>query len=218
MISASVMCADLCNLEKDIKELERAGVKYLHFDIMDGSFVPNYSMGTDLLDSVRSITKIPFDIHFMVEKPELKIEYFDIREGDIVSIHYESTVHLSRLLQKIKEKGAVPALAINPATPINNITTCLDEVDIVLIMTVNPGFAKQKLVNYTLNKIVELKDYLTENGYSNVKIEVDGNVSYKNAGEMKKAGADIFVAGTSSIFNKNCSIMEGVDLLGFAIS
>lgn len=201
-ISPSIMCIDFKHLEDNIKKLEQAGVEYLHFDIMDGSFVPNFTLGPDFMKSVREITDIPFDIHLMVEHPENHLELFDIRPGDLVSIHQESTFHVQRTLQKIKDYGAKAAVALNPATPIYSIEDVLDDIEAVLIMTVNPGFAGQKLVPATLKKIAHIKEFLLDNGYDNIEIEVDGNVSCENAIKMRAAGADIFVAGTSSLFIK----------------
>jgi ribulose-phosphate 3-epimerase len=207
-ISPSIMCADFRHLEENIKILEKAGVEYLHFDIMDGSFVPNFTLGPDLMKSVREITDIPFDIHLMVQQPENHIALFDLKPGDIVSVHQESTVHLQRTLQKIKDLGASAAVALNPATPIYSVEDVLDDIEVILIMTVNPGFAGQKLVPATLKKITHLKKYLSENGYGHIEIEVDGNVSYENARKMREAGADIFVAGTSSLFVKGIDILD----------
>lgn len=199
-ISPSIMCADFKHLEDNIKILEKAGVEYLHFDIMDGSFVPNFTLGPDLMKCVREITSIPFDIHLMIQRPENHIALFDIRPGDIITVHQESTVHLQRTLQKIKDCGGRPAVALNPATSILSIEDVLDDVLVILIMTVNPGFAGQKLVPATIKKIAKLRKYLDDNAYNHIEIEVDGNVSYENAKKMRDAGAEIFVAGTSSIF------------------
>lgn len=210
-ISPSIMCADFRHLEENIRILEQAGVEYLHFDIMDGSFVPNFTLGPDLMKSVREITDIPFDIHLMVQHPENHIALFDLKPGDIVSVHQESTVHLQRTLQKIKDFGAKPAVALNPATPVYSIEDVLDDIEVILIMTVNPGFAGQKLVPATIRKIAHMKKYLAENGYGHIEIEVDGNVSYENAKKMREAGADIFVAGTSSLF------IKGMDILASAV-
>lgn len=212
-ISPSIMCADFRHLEENIKMLEQVGVEYLHFDIMDGSFVPNFTLGPDLMRSVREITNIPFDIHLMVQHPENHISLFDLKPGDIASVHQESTVHLQRTLQKIKDYGAKASVALNPATPIYSIEDVLDDIDMVLIMTVNPGFAGQKLVPATLRKISNMRKYLEENGYGHIEIEVDGNVSCENARKMREAGADIFVAGTSSLFVKGVDIRNSADEL-----
>lgn len=217
-ISPSIMCADFKHLEENIKILEQIGVEYLHFDIMDGSFVPNFTLGPDLMRAVREITNLPFDIHLMVKHPENHIALFDIKPGDLVSVHQESTIHLQRTLQKIKDYGAKAAVALNPATPIYSIEDVLDDIDVVLIMTVNPGFAGQKLVPATIRKIANMKKYLVGNGYGHIEIEVDGNVSYENARKMREAGADIFVAGTSSLFIKGVSIPESAEELRKSIA
>jgi ribulose-phosphate 3-epimerase len=212
-IAPSIMCADLLHLARDIKALERAGVEYLHFDIMDGDFVPNFTLGPDLVKSVRRVTDVPFDIHLMIQRPEDHIDLFDLRPGDFVSIHQESTVHLQRTLQKIVDVGGRAAVALNPATSIYTIQDILDDVDMVLLMTVNPGFAGQKLIPSTLDKIRRLKKYLLDNGRNDIQIEVDGNVSLQSASMMRAAGADIFVAGTSSIFAEGIDIAQGVNKL-----
>lgn len=201
-ISPSIMCIDFKYLLENIKKLEDIGVEYLHFDIMDGSFVPNFTLGPDFMKSVREITNIPFDIHLMIEHPENHLELFDIRPGDLVSIHQESTFHIQRILQKIKDYGAKASVALNPATPIYSVEDVLDDIEVVLIMTVNPGFAGQKLVPASFKKIVRMKKFLIDSGYANIEIEVDGNISCENAKKMRAVGADIFVAGTSSLFIK----------------
>jgi ribulose-phosphate 3-epimerase len=212
-ISPSIMCADFRHLEDNIKLLEKAGVEYLHFDIMDGDFVPNFTLGPDLMRAVREVTTIPFDIHLMVRRPENHIGTFEPRPGDLVSVHQESTVHLQRTLQKIRDYGASPAVALNPATPIYCIEDVLDDIEAVLIMTVNPGFAGQKLVPATLRKISNMRSFLDERGYNAVEIEVDGNVSFENAVKMRQAGADIFVAGTSSLFIRDMDILSAAENL-----
>ncbi|MCX6644534.1 MAG: ribulose-phosphate 3-epimerase [Candidatus Bathyarchaeota archaeon] len=201
-ISPSIMCIDFKHLLENIKKLEDVGVEYLHFDIMDGSFVPNFTLGPDFMKSVREITNIPFDIHLMIEHPENHLELFDIRPGDLVSIHQESTFHVQRTLQKIKDYGAKASVALNPATPIYSVEDVLDDIEVVLIMTVNPGFAGQKLVPASFKKIVRMKKFLIDSGYAKIEIEVDGNISCENAKKMRAVGADIFVAGTSSLFIK----------------
>lgn len=205
-----MMCADIMNMKSVLKTFERNGIEYLHIDIMDGEFVPNFTLGTDYCKLLKKNTTIPLDIHLMVEKPEDKLDWFPIGEGDYVSVHVESTRHLQRVLALIKSKGAKPMVAINPATPLSVIEHVLDDIDGVLMMTVNPGFAGQKLVPATLKKITSLREYLDANGYSHVEIEVDGNVSFENAKKMRAAGADIFVAGTSSVFTDKFSLDEGI--------
>lgn len=216
-ISPSMMCADIMDMKKVIDTFEQEGIEYLHIDIMDGQFVPNFTLGTDYCKILKQNTSIPLDIHLMLEDPENKIDWFPIGEGDYVSVHVESTRHLQRVLTQIRAKGGKPMVAINPATPLEMIQHVLDDIDGVLVMTVNPGFAGQKLVPETLNKISALRKYLDENGYEKIEIEVDGNVSFENAKKMRIAGADIFVAGTSSIFTNQYSLEEGIEKLREAI-
>lgn len=207
-LSASMMCVNFLDLQNDLEELQSAGIEYLHFDIMDGQFVPNYTLGSCVLDQIRKHSVVPFDIHLMVERPEDKLNYFNIRPGDLVSVHYESTYHLQRLLTRIREMGAHPGVAINPATPVSSIADVLDDLDFVLIMTVNPGFAGQKLIPHSLKKIAKAKQLFLDNGYPNIKIQVDGNVSFENARRMRDSGADIFVVGTSGLFLQNMTIYD----------
>lgn len=212
-ISPSVMCVDFFKLKETIEEFEKLNIDYLHVDIMDGHFVGNYTLGTDFVKALKTKTNIPLDIHLMVEKPERVLEWFEFGENDYVSVHLESTCHLQKVLSAIRAKGAKPMVAINPATPICMLETILEDIDAVLVMTVNPGFAGQKLVKSTLKKIADLRAYLDENGFENVEIEVDGNVSFENATLMSKAGGNIFVAGTSSMFSKDFSLEYGVTKL-----
>lgn len=209
-ISPSVMCVSFFELDGYLNEFEQNNIELIHIDIMDGNFVPNYTLGTDFIKAIKSRTNIPLDIHLMVNNPESKLNWFDFGEGDYVSVHYESTPHLHKALTTIKAKGAKPIVAINPATPVHVLENILDDIDGVLIMTVNPGFAGQKLIASTLKKIKSLRDYLDANGYNHIEIEVDGNVSFDNAKLMNAAGANIFVAGTSSIFSKENSLTENI--------
>ncbi|MBQ8388331.1 MAG: ribulose-phosphate 3-epimerase [Clostridia bacterium] len=209
-ISPSVMCVDFFKLEEAVRAFEENGIEYIHVDIMDGRFVPNYTLGTDFVKKLKERTKIPLDIHLMIEEPESKLDWFEFGEGDYVSVHYESTRHLHKAVSAIKARGAKAMVAINPATPVSALECVLGEIDGVLIMTVNPGFAGQKLVRSTLPKITQLREQLDGLGYIDVEIEVDGNVSFENAKLMTEAGADIFVAGTSSVFKKEFSLSEGI--------
>lgn len=218
MISPSMMCADLTDLKKQVEQLEHSGTEFFHIDVMDGHFVPNLMLGNGFVEALRSLSKIPMDFHFMVERPEEKMPWFNICRGDIVSVHYESTPHLNKALQYIKQCGAYVFVAINPATPVYLLSSVLDDIDGVLIMTVNPGFAGQKLVESTLKKIAELRTFLDDNGKENALIEVDGNVSLPNATKMRRCGADIFVAGTSSVFVKDISLRDGMANLRLAIA
>jgi len=212
-LSASMMCANYLSLGQDLEALENSKIDYLHIDVMDGDFVPNFQLGTDYVKAIRKAVNTPIDIHLMVNHPENHIGSFDLQPGDIMSIHQETTKHLQRTLCLIKERGAIASVAINPATPINAFDYILDDIGIVLLMTVNPGFAGQKLVPQTIQKISDTRKYLDDKGYSNIIIEVDGNCSFENVPLMSKAGAEIFVLGTSSIFNRNYTIPEAVEKL-----
>jgi ribulose-phosphate 3-epimerase len=199
-ISPSLMCADFFNLGREISELERLGIEYLHIDIMDGVFVPNYTLGTDFIKNLHRATRIPLDIHLMIDRPDAKLDRFEFKPGDYVSIHYESTPHVQRSLAAIRAAGARPMIAINPATPIGVLEDILQDIDAVLIMTVNPGYAGQKLIPQTIEKIARLRRMLDESARPEIEIECDGNVSFENAAKMSRAGANIFVAGTSSLY------------------
>lgn len=212
-ISPSLMCADMLNLGAELKLLEKAGIEYLHIDIMDGVYVPNYTLGTDFVRLVKSATSIPLDIHMMVQNPGSKLDWFQFGEGDYVCLHIEAEPHIQRALQAIRARGAKPMVALNPGTSISAIEELLPDIDGVLVMTVNPGFAGQKLVRSTLDKITRMRKFLDDHGYPDIEIEVDGNVSFENAKLMSEAGADIFVAGTSSIYAKGGDMFENAKKL-----
>lgn len=216
-ISPSLMCADISSLASTLKTFEKEGIEYLHIDIMDGIFVPNFTLGTDYCKALEKMTDIPLDIHLMITEPEKKLGWFPIRKGDIVSVHAESTCHLQKAVGEIKNAGGIPMVALNPATPVNALDYVLDDIGGVLVMTVNPGFAGQKMIPATLQKITDTRKYLDKKGYENVFIEVDGNVSFENAKLMRKAGADIFVAGTSSVFKSGLTLTDGIKELRKAI-
>lgn len=216
-ISTSIMCADFLRLGEAVKELEASGADYLHFDIMDGHFVPNFTMGPDILKSIRGETDIPFDTHLMVYEPERYIETFIQAGSDLVVIHVEACRHLHRTINLIKENGARAGVAINPATPLSALDYLLDEVYVVLVMAVDPGFAGQTMIPGAIGKIRQLKQKITQSG-QDVKIQVDGNVSFQNAPRMVLAGADILVAGSSSVFRKDMTISEGMKALRRCIS
>lgn len=212
-ISPSMMCADYRGFSELLKTFKDTGIEYLHIDVMDGVFVKNFTLGTDYCERLREMTDIPLDIHLMITEPEYKIDWFKPRAGEYVSVHAESTNHLQRALAAIRSCGAKPMVALNPATPLSTLDYVLDDIDAVLLMTVNPGFAGQKLIPQTLGKIADCRRYLDERGYGSVEIEVDGNVSFENAKKMHDAGANIFVAGTSSVFRSGESLSENIEKL-----
>ena len=199
-ISASMMCTDLVHLPETIRIFEQERIDYLHVDVMDGDFVPNFGLGSDYIRGLRELTDIPLDIHMMVTSPEYKYRWLGIKPSDQVSIHYESTTQIQRALDWLAEIGCRRLLAINPATPIYVLEEVLDYIDGIELLMVNPGFAGQKIVPSTLKKAERLMAFLKERGREELDVEVDGNITFENAKRLRQIGASIFVAGTSSVF------------------
>lgn len=207
-ISASMMCSDLIHLKENIGTFERAGIEYLHIDMMDGEFVPNFGLGVDYLHGLRELTDIPMDIHLMVNRPEDKLEWLDLQPTDRLHIHYESTQHVQRTVERARRYDCKVMLAINPATPIYSVEEMLEYIDGVTVLTVNPGFAGQRIVHSCIKKTEKMREFLMELGYGELDIEVDGNISFENAKILRGLGANIFVAGTSSIFPQRGIVTE----------
>lgn len=204
-ISASMMCSNLVDLKETIKIFEKENIEYLHIDVMDGEFVPNFGLGVDYIRGLRSLTNIPLDLHLMIDRPEYKFRWLGIKPTDIVSIHYESTPQIQRALDWLSEYGCKKFLAINPATPIFSLEEVLDYIDGINLLMVNPGFAGQKIVSSTLKKAQKLQQFLKDNGKENIILEVDGNITPEHGNTLRKFGASIFVAGTSSVFRGSFS-------------
>ncbi len=203
-----MMCANPFYLQDILKKLEKEKVDYLHQDIMDGKFVPNLGMGLDNLKALRDNTSIPFDFHLMVLEPDTIIPLLGLQKNDIISIHYERTFQVQRTLENAKKYGCKVFLAINPATSLYALEEVIHYIDGINLLTVNPGFAGQKIVESSFKKAEKLQKFLIEVGKENMDFEVDGNITFENAEKLKKYGANIFVAGTSSIFGKS-GIKEG---------
>ena len=208
LLSASLMCANLTNLIASIKELEKANIDYLHIDIMDGSFVPNITLGFDLVNAIKKVTDIPLDVHMMVNEPSKFIDRMELSENDILCIHYESEIHIHRTLEMIKSKGCKAGLAINPQTPVESVKHLTDYFDMLLVMTVSPGFAGQKMFIGADKKVTGARKLLEEWNCGDTLIEVDGNINLPNGRRLSECGADIFVLGTSALFLKDKAINE----------
>lgn len=204
-ISASMMCADLVDLKETIKIFEENNIDYLHIDVMDGEFVPNFGLGVDYIRGLRKLTSIPLDLHLMIKNPEYKLQWIGIKSTDIVSIHYESTHQVQRALDWLAPYGCKRFLAINPATPMYVLEEVLDYINGINLLMVNPGFAGQKIVPSTIKKAERIHNYLLERGKDDILIEVDGNITPSNGNILRKLGASIFVAGTSSVFKGDVS-------------
>lgn len=200
-IAPSILSADFANLGADIKTVEQEGIKYLHIDVMDGKFVPSISFGMPIITSIRKTTDMIFDVHLMIEEPERYISEFAKCGADIITVHAEACLHLDRVIEQIKECGCKAAVALNPATPLSVVEYVLDKLDMVLIMSVNPGFGGQKYIPYATDKIKALKKMITERNLSTL-IEVDGGVNASNVQEITDAGVDIAVMG-SAVFGGN---------------
>ncbi|MEI8204475.1 MAG: ribulose-phosphate 3-epimerase [Bacteroidota bacterium] len=209
-ISASLACANFRNLEKDIRLLEESGVEYIHVDVMDGLFVPNFCLDLSIVEIVKSMTDIPVECHLMIQNPERYIDKLASYKPEYISIHYEATNHAQRALNQIKSHNIKAGIALVPATPLSCLDYIIDDIDMLVIMTVNPGFAGQKIIPATIGKIRDANDLFHKYNRNNIEIQVDGNVSFANIPAMLDAGATMLVGGTSSLFSKDYSISEAV--------
>ncbi len=202
-ISASMMCAGLDKIVSYLTVFKDINLELLHLDIMDGSFVPNFAIGTDFARNLRALSNIIFDYHFLVKNPLEKMAWFEIKEGDQVSFHYEGNDKIQECLDFLTIKKAKIYITINPETDFMCLDKFLDQIDGIVVMTVYPGFAGKKIVPATIEKVKSLKKHLITSRKEDIEIEVDGNISIENAKKLYDAGATIFVAGSSSIFNSD---------------
>lgn len=197
-IAPSILSADFSMLGQEIADVERGGADWIHVDVMDGHFVPNITIGPLVVEAIRPKTKLPLDVHLMIEQPDRYIESFAKAGADLISVHVEACTHLHRTLHLIKEHGVKSGVVLNPATPLSTIEYVMDEsLDMVLLMTVNPGFGGQKFIPNMLPKISQLRSMLNERGLTSVDIEVDGGINAETARQVTAAGANVLVAGNA---------------------
>ncbi|AST92098.1 ribulose-phosphate 3-epimerase [Sutcliffiella cohnii] len=209
-IAPSILSADFANLEREIKDVEQGGADYIHVDVMDGHFVPNITIGPLIVEAARRSTTIPLDVHLMIESPDQYIESFVKAGADIITVHVEACTHLHRTIQHIKSFGIKAGVVLNPATPVETIKHIIKDVDLVLLMTVNPGFGGQAFIHEVLPKIKEVVQLVKENSLD-VEIEVDGGVNEETARLCVEAGANVLVAG-SAIYNQQ-NRKEAIELI-----
>jgi ribulose-phosphate 3-epimerase len=198
-ISPSILSADFARLGEEVQAVEQGGADYIHVDVMDGHFVPNITIGAPVVKALRPVTTLPLDVHLMIENPDTYIPDFAAAGADIITVHQEAVPHLHRTVQLIKSHGKRAGVSLNPATPVETLDLILAEVDMVLLMTVNPGFGGQRFIPFTLEKIARMRSMIERSG-RDIEIEVDGGVKASNIAEIVKAGADVLVAG-SAVFS-----------------
>lgn len=200
IIAPSILTASFANLESTIKELEEAGADYLHLDIMDGSFVPQITFGSKIVSDIKKITSLPLDVHLMIVSPEKHIDDFAKAGADIISVHYEGNIHLHKLIMQIKSHNVKSGIVLNPHTRVDVIEPLIDDIDNVLIMSVNPGFGGQKFITNSIKKIEETKKLI---GQREIIISVDGGINLNTCSDVIKAGANLLVAGSAIIDSKD---------------
>lgn len=199
-IAPSILAANFSKLAEEVIEVEKAGAELIHIDVMDGHFVPNITMGPIVVEALRPVTDLPLDVHLMIENPDLYIESFAKAGADYITVHVEACTHLHRTIQLIRSFGVKPGVVLNPHTPVESIQHILEDIDMVLFMTVNPGFGGQKFIHSVVPKVKQLSDIIKEKGL-NIEIEIDGGINAETIIPCAEAGATIFVAG-SAIYSK----------------
>lgn len=197
LIAPSILSADFARLGEEIRDVERGGADWIHVDVMDGHFVPNITLGPPIVAAIRPYTKLPLDVHLMISRPDDYIRAFAEAGADLISVHAEACVHLHRTVQAIRKEGVKAGVVLNPATPLAALEHILEDVDLVLLMTVNPGFGGQKFIASMVPKIAALRRMLDERGLDRVHIEVDGGINEETAPLVKQAGANVLVAGNA---------------------
>jgi ribulose-phosphate 3-epimerase len=216
LIAPSILAADFANLQRDIEMVNRSEADWFHIDVMDGHFVPNISYGMPVIQAIKKHATKPLDVHLMIEKPERYIEEFAKIGADIITVHYESTIHLHRTLTQIEDAGCKAGVVLNLTTPVSVLEDILPKCFMVLLMSINPGFGGQKFEDMTYKRVIKLREMINQQGLD-TRIEIDGGVTNKNIKELVNAGADTFVAG-SYIFKSNNQIETIKDLKAIANS
>jgi len=203
IIAPSILSANFAALAEDIVDVDRSGADWIHIDVMDGHFVPNLTFGPLVVGAVRSYTKLPFDVHLMIERPEAYIPDFVAAGADRITVHAEACTHLHRVVHMVKEAGLPAGVALNPATPLSAIEHVLGDIDLVLIMTVNPGFGGQRFIPGSLPKLRQLRAMLEANGRKDIHVQVDGGINAETSPLVREAGADVIVAGNAVFTEKD---------------
>ena len=216
-IAPSILSADFARLADGIAEAEAGGADWIHVDVMDGHFVPNLTIGPPVVKAVRKVTDLPLDVHLMIEKPEQLVDAFIDAGANWLTVHYEAVTHLHRLLEYIRSRDVHPGVSINPHTPASALEEILPYVDLVLVMSVNPGFGGQRYIPTSAAKIARVRSMLDERSLWSVDIEVDGGISPKTAGEVVAAGATALVAG-ATVFNDQASVADNIRALREAVA
>jgi ribulose-phosphate 3-epimerase len=212
LIAPSILSADFGRLAEEVRAVADAGADYIHVDVMDGHFVPNLTIGPPVVKAIRKATDLPLDVHLMIENPDRWIDAYADAGADIICVHLEASVHLHRTIQLIRARGKRAAVSLNPATPLDGLRYVLDLIDMVLIMSVNPGFGGQEFIPQVLPKIRQLRDEADGRGLYALDIEVDGGIKVENVDEVARAGANVFVSG-SGIFGQGVDLRERITKL-----
>ena len=216
-IAPSILSADFARLADALRQAEEGGADWIHVDVMDGHFVPNLTIGAPVVKALRRETSLPLDVHLMIERPEQLVAAFVAAGADYLTVHVEADVHLHRTVERIRELGAKPGVSLNPGTPLSTIDEILPYVDLVLVMSVNPGFGGQRYIPTSTHKIAMLKGMVDERSLWGIEIEVDGGVAPETAGEIVAAGATVLVAG-AAVFNDQASVRANIGALRAAVA